>query len=266
MSSPYQKELQIAQQAAEAAGKVILQYYEGDYHVSQKSPNNPVTTADFEADTLLKEQLRTPFPDYGWLSEESKDDLARLDREIIWVVDPIDGTKEFISGIPEFVISIGLVQGDRPVAGVLYNPVKGEMYAGSRGEGAYLNGRKLTVSDTEELREATLLVSRTESKNGHVDKFADYIKAFKPSGSVAYKLALAAAGTGDIFVSVYSKNEWDICAGDLVVNEAGGTMTDIYGNPVTYNNRETKIQDGIIAGNATIARQMLELTKTLDGR
>ncbi|HKJ69146.1 MAG TPA: inositol monophosphatase family protein, partial [bacterium] len=94
MSTPFRKELQIAQQAAEAAGKVILQYYEGDYHVAQKSRNNPVTTADFEADTLLKEQLLTPFPEYGWLSEESKDDLARLDQEIIWVVDPIDGTKE----------------------------------------------------------------------------------------------------------------------------------------------------------------------------
>ncbi len=266
MSSQFRKELQVAQEAAEAAGKVVLKYYEGDYHVSQKSRNNPVTTADFEADTLLKEQLRTPFPDYGWLSEESRDDPARLDQEIIWVVDPIDGTKEFISGIPEFVISIGLVYRNRPVLGVLYNPVKGEMYAGSLGNGAFLNGRRLAVSGTEQLSQATLLVSRTETKNGHVDKFADYIKAFKPTGSVAYKLALAAAGVGDIFVSVYSKNEWDICAGDLVVSEAGGTMTDIHGNPVTYNNRETKIQDGIIAGNATIAQQMLELTKELNGR
>ncbi len=181
------------------------------------------------------------------------------------MVDPIDGTKEFITGIPEFVISIGLVQHGDPIAGVLFNPVKGEMYAASKGNGAYLNGRKLSVSKTEKLNQASLLVSRTETRNGHVDKFTDYIKEFKPTGSVAYKLGLAAAGVGDVFVSVYSKNEWDICAGDIIVQEAGGTMTDIYGEPVTYNNRETKIQDGIIAGNATIAQQMLALTKELDG-
>ena len=265
MGHKFQEQLQVAQDAAEAAGKMVLNYYEGDYHVKDKTPNNPVTTADFEADSLLKEKLQSAYPEYGWLSEESKDNPERLDKEMVWVVDPIDGTKEFIYGIPEFVISIGLVQNGEPVVGVLLNPVKGEMYAASRGNGAYLNGRKLKVSDTQELSKASLLVSRTETKNGHVDKFTDYIKAFKPTGSVAYKLCLAGAGAGDVFVSVYSKNEWDVCAGDMVVREAGGTMSDIYGNPVTYNNKITKIQDGIIAGNATIARQMLELTRKLDG-
>lgn len=265
MSQKYEKELQIAQESAEAAAKVVMKYYEGSYHVEDKTPNNPVTTADFEADSLLKEKLGNAFPEYGWLSEESKDNPERLDKEYVWVVDPIDGTKEFITGIPEFVISIGLVRKGEPVVGVLTNPVKGEMYAASKGQGSYLNGRKLSVSKTTELSRATLLVSRTETKNGHVDKFTEYIKAFKPTGSVAYKLCLAAAGDGDVFVSVYSKNEWDICAGDLVVREAGGTMSDIYGNSVSYNNKETKIKDGIIAGNSTIAQQMLELTNKLDG-
>jgi len=265
MSFSIEDALQAAQESADAAGKVVLNYFEGDYHVAEKSRNNPVTTADYEADALLKEKLRGAFPEFGWLSEESKDNPERLDKEVVWVVDPIDGTKEFITGIPEFVISIGLVQNGQPVVGVLFNPVKGEMYAASKGNGAYLNGRKLSVSTTEELSQASLLVSRTETRNGHVDKFTDHIKEFKPTGSVAYKLGLAAAGVGDVFVSVYSKNEWDICAGDIIVQEAGGTMTDIYGKPVTYNNRKTKIQDGIIAGNATIAKQMLTLTRELDG-
>ncbi|MEJ2051438.1 MAG: 3'(2'),5'-bisphosphate nucleotidase CysQ [Calditrichota bacterium] len=266
MSQSFQKELQVAQEAAKQAGKVVMQYFEGDYHIEQKSRNNPVTTADFESDRVLKEQLSGAFPEYGWLSEESKDSLDRLDKEMVWVVDPIDGTKEFITGIPEFVISIGLVQGERPVVGILFNPVKGEMYAGSKGAGAFLNGRRLAVSDTRELQQATLLVSRTESRNGHVDKFTDFIKAFKPTGSVAYKLGLAAAGIGDVFVSVYSKNEWDICAGDLLVHEAGGIMSDIYGNEISYNKKDTKIHDGIIAGNEAIARQMLELTEQLDSQ
>jgi len=265
MTQKYQDELQVAQEAAQAAGKVVMNYFEGDYDIQQKSRNNPVTTADFESDKLLKKLLREPFPDYGWLSEESRDNPERLEKEYVWVVDPIDGTKEFITGIPEFVISIGLVKNGDPVVGVLLNPVKGEMYAASKGNGAYLNGRKLSVSTTPDLSKATLLVSRTETKNGHVDKFTDYIKAFKPTGSVAYKLCLAAAGAGDVFVSVYSKNEWDVCAGDLVVQEAGGQMSDIYGNPVKYNKKVTKIHDGIIAGNSTIARQMLELTQQMNG-
>lgn len=266
MSLNLEQELEVAQEAAKAAGKVVMSYYEGDYHVKDKTPNNPVTTADFKADALLKKQLKESFPGYGWLSEESKDDLSRLEKEFVWVVDPIDGTKEFITGVPEFVISIGLAQNGQPVLGVLLNPVKGELYAATRGNGAFLNGRKLQVSNTTELSQASLLVSRTETRNGHVDKFTDYIKAFKPTGSVAYKLCLAAAGVGGVFVSVYSKNEWDICAGDMVVQEAGGTMSDIYGNPVTYNNRATKIKDGIIAGNSSIANQMFELTRQLDGR
>ncbi len=264
MSTDYRDELQVTQEAVAAAGKVIMKYYEGDYHVEQKGVNNPVTTADFEADSLLKERLTEAFPDYGWLSEESKDQPERLEKELVWVVDPLYGTEEFIYGVPEFVVSVGLVRDGEPVLGVLYNPVHGKMYAASKGQGAYLNGDRIRVSDTESLADASLLVSRTESKNGHVDKFADYIRAFKPTGSVAYKLCLAAAARGDLFVSVYSKNEWDVCAGHLVVNEAGGVMSDIYGEPVTYNRQETKIRDGIIAGNKTIARQMQELVRELN--
>lgn len=260
----YENQLKLAQEAAQAAGDVVLNYYEGDYHVEQKSRNNPVTTADFESDKLLKKMLGQAYPEYGWLSEESKDNPERLDKEFVWVVDPIDGTKEFITGIPEFVISIGLVRNGQPVVGVLFNPVKGQMFAASKGGGTYLNGMQVYVSGTTLLDQASLLVSRTETRNGHVEKFSSYIKEFRPTGSVAYKLCLAAAGEGDVFVSVYSKNEWDVCAGDLVVQEAGGTMSDIYGNPVAYNKEKTKIQDGIIAGNPTIARQMLDLTKQLD--
>jgi len=265
MGNQYQEELKVAQESAEAAGKTILKYYEGDYHVEQKSRNNPVTTADYEADTLLKDQLKKAFPEYGWLSEESKDQPERLEKDMVWVVDPLDGTKEFIYGIPEFVVSIGLVRNSEPVLGVLYNPVQGEMYAAAKGGGAFLNGDKISVSQTRKLSDARLLVSRTESKNGHVNKFADHIRAFKPTGSVAYKLGLAAAARGDVFVSVYSKNEWDVCAGHLIVQEAGGTMSDIYGNEIRYNNKATKIRDGIIAGNGEIARQMVELVRELDG-
>ena len=130
------KELSLAKDAAIEAGNLILNYYKADYEIKDKGYQNPVTTADHASDAFLKEMLTKAYPDYGWLSEETVDSKERLNKERVWVVDPLDGTKEFIEGVPHFVVSIALVESGLPIVGVLYNPVTAEMFSASNGNGA----------------------------------------------------------------------------------------------------------------------------------
>ena len=129
--------LNLAKEAAIEAGSIIMKYYQKDYDVHQKSYHNPVTTADKEADEKIKEILLSNNSDYGWLSEETVDSKERLSKKYIWVVDPLDGTKEFIEGIPNFVVSIALVEDNKPILGVLYNPETGEIFSAAKNCGSY---------------------------------------------------------------------------------------------------------------------------------
>ena len=146
------RELEVSQTAAKEAGNIVLQYYQSDYEVKDKSFSpghvirNPVTTADHASNDCLKNFLTSEFPDYGWLSEETTDSHDRITKKRVWIVDPLDGTKEFIEGIPQFVISIALVEDHLPILGVLLNPVTGEMFSASRGEGSTLNGERIHCS------------------------------------------------------------------------------------------------------------------------
>ena len=137
------KELNLAVRAAKEAGAIIMEYYKADYEIHDKGYHNPVTTADHAADSLLKEMLTESCPDYGWLSEETVDSPDRLSKERVWVVDPLDGTKEFIEGVPQFVVSIAIVENGEPVVGVLYNPVTKDTFAAAKGEGAFLNDKPI---------------------------------------------------------------------------------------------------------------------------
>jgi myo-inositol-1(or 4)-monophosphatase len=134
-------ELKLAKNAAIEAGKIINNYYQADYEINEKGNHNPVTTADHAADSYLKDVLLEARPDYGWLSEETKDSHERINEERVWIVDPLDGTKEFIEGIPNFVVSVALVENCEPIIGVLYNPVTKEIFTAAKGEGAFLNGK-----------------------------------------------------------------------------------------------------------------------------
>ena len=127
--------------AAKSAGQIVMNYYKTKLSVTHKSPNNPVTKADFEADEKIKDILTSFYPDFGWLSEETKDSSERLNKEYVWIIDPIDGTKEFIEGIPNFSISIGLVQNSLPILGVLYNPATEEIFYAKKNQGAYYNNK-----------------------------------------------------------------------------------------------------------------------------
>jgi myo-inositol-1(or 4)-monophosphatase len=242
-------ELKIAREAAIEAGGLILNYYKADYEIKDKGYHNPVTTADHAADTRLKEILTEARPDYGWLSEETVDSPDRLDKERTWVVDPLDGTKEFIEGVPHFVVSVALVENGKPIIGVLFNPVTKELFTASTGEGAFLDDKPIRCLTKDKVRDMVLLNSRSETRRGLWTPFDGTFGELRAIGSVAYKLGLTAAGKADIFASLRPKNEWDICAGNCIINEAGGKLIDLRGNRVIFNQEKTLIEPGLIAGD-----------------
>lgn len=238
-----------------AAGAEIMKYYRSSYSVEDKAPDNPVTDADYAADTLLKERLLARLPQAGWLSEETVDNAERLEQEYVWVVDPLDGTKEFVMGIPEFSVSVALVHNGDPILGVIFNPVTDELYSAVRGEGLFLNGEPVTVSERQELSGARVDASRSEMKRGEFEPFAGLIEA-NVMGSIAYKLARVAAGQADATWSRGPKNEWDICAGALLIQEAGGACINLDTTTFAFNRPNPKVK-GIIASNRLLHEEVL---------
>lgn len=250
--------LKLAIAAARAAGAILKRHWHNrDFEINSKGRNNPVTSADLEADRLIAGILRDAFPDYGWLSEETEDDKARLTRSRVWIVDPLDGTKEFISGVPEFSIAIALAEEGEPVLGVTYNPVRREMFSSARGMGCYLNRRRVRVSRTRTLRRATVLASRSESSRGEWEVFHGQLRV-SPTGSVAYKLAMVAAGMGDATFTRLPKNEWDVAAGTALILEAGGRVTNLDAQPIRLNQPNVKLS-GLIASNRLLFPSLVRL-------
>ena len=253
-----QKALEIAIQAAKEAGKVVMGYYRRSYDIREKSANNPVTTADLMANHQIQEIICRAFPDDGWLSEETKDSPDRLAKSRVWVVDPIDGTEEFIAGIPEFAISIALVVEGIPVVGVLYNPATAELFYADTGGGAFCNGTPIHCSPCRELKQASMLVSQTEHRKGLLAELIPLVAEIQYVGSVTYKLARVAAGTDDLYVTVRPKNEWDFCAGDLILRETGGVLWDKAGRTIRYNKKRVGQPTGLFAGNPTLVKQIID--------
>lgn len=241
--------------ATRAAGEAIMQFYQSQYTVTDKSPDNPVTDADFAADALLRGRLLALLPEAGWLSEETADNPARRNNRLVWVVDPLDGTKEFVMGIPEFSVSVALVDGGQPVLAVIYNPATGELFAASRGHGVFYNEEPATVSTRNSLAGARVDASRSEVRRGEFEPFTGLFDV-NVMGSIAYKLARVAAGQADATWSRGPKHEWDICAGALLVLEAGGVCVDLDGEPIRFNKSFPKV-NGIIADNGLLHEGIL---------
>jgi myo-inositol-1(or 4)-monophosphatase len=241
-------DLKLAINASFKAGEIIMQYYCDDYEIKEKGYHNPVTTADNEADSYLKSTLMSARPQYGWLSEETVDSKSRLSKEKVWIVDPLDGTKEFIEGVPQFVVSIALVEKGTPIIGVLHNPVTKETFHAVKGKGTYLDDNVYRCSIKDSTTDMLILNSRSETRKGLWEPYKQYFKELKPIGSVAYKMGLTATGKADIFVTLRPKNEWDVCAGTCLINEAGGKVIDLNGKELTFNNQKTLIEPGLIAG------------------
>jgi myo-inositol-1(or 4)-monophosphatase len=238
------------QAALEAAVEAIRPFVPGAVAADQKSGGRgPVTLADTAADQILHQKLLRQGE--GWLSEESADDFSRLSISRVWVVDPLDGTKEFVEGIPEWCISVGLVEDGRAIAGGICNPATGEIFLGSREGGLTLNGRAARVADREELAGSAVLASRSEIRRGEWKSFeADGFRII-PVGSVAYKFAMVAAGLADATWTLCPKNEWDVAAGVALVEAAGGIVRTIEGQPVTFNRKST-LYPGLVACGARL--------------
>ncbi|MBL7067915.1 MAG: 3'(2'),5'-bisphosphate nucleotidase CysQ [Candidatus Marinimicrobia bacterium] len=254
-------ELELATSAAKDAGKIILNYFKKDYQVRDKGHNNPVTTADLEADTFLRQTLLGEFPGDGWLSEETRDSAERLSKKRVWVVDPLDGTRDFVAGRPEFVVSIALVEDARPVIGIIYNPVTEELFTAVKDQPSQLNGAVISCSTKQQLNESTIYVSRSETRAGLWEQYQDLFKKRVVCGSVAYKLAHIAAAHGDLFVSLKPKNDWDICAGDLIVRNAGGITVNRKSDTIRYNTADPFIPHGLIAGPSQLVKRALPCFK-----
>jgi myo-inositol-1(or 4)-monophosphatase len=248
--SQYDQELMLAEHAAREAGQTITGLFKGKFDVHEKSKNNPVTTADIEANRRIREIIRGQFPDDGWLSEEDVDDARRLQSSRVWIIDPIDGTREFIEGVPEFAVSIGFVVDGRPKVAVVYNPVEDRLYRAAAGHGAELNGERIKVTSRQEIQGASLLVSRSEPQR-KFQVFANLCEV-KPVGSIAFRLAKVAGGDGDGTLTFRSIHEWDVCAGVFMVEEAGGKVLDSNGKRLSFNQQDPR-HHGIVAANPKLA-------------
>jgi len=237
------------QEALERARDAFQRFTPGEIEARHKQGDDPVTEADTTVDTLLRELL--PRNGDGWLSEETRDDLIRLEKRRVWVVDPLDGTREFVTGIPEWCVSIGLVVDGEPVAGGICNPVTGETVVGARGAGVTLNGRPAGVSGRPTLEGARVVASRSEVKRGEWQGYREDLFEIRPMGSVAYKLGLVAAGLVDATWTLTPKHEWDVAAGVALVLAAGGAI--VTGAPEeTRFNRPQPLLSSLIASNPSL--------------
>ena len=247
--------------ALSVATEILQDFTPSAAEVEIKQGGDPVTEADKAVDTALRKLL--PQPGEGWLSEETVDDLTRLRKERVWIVDPLDGTKEFIAGIPEWCVSIAFAEDSKIVAAGICNPVTEQVFLASKETGTTLNGNPMRVSTRRTLAGATVLASRSEVKRGEWERFAGEPFTVVPTGSVAYKLALVAAGQADALISLAPKNEWDIAAGVLLVEAAGGQVTTLDDKPLTFN-REYTLVNGLVAVNPLLLKQIHKLLGRLE--
>lgn len=248
-------ELTILMDAVREAGVAVAALRHAGVEVTRKANNDMLTQADLLANEILKRKLLTAFPGDGWLSEESGDDAARLSCHRVWVVDPIDGTREYVEGLPEYAVSVALVVGGMVALACVFNPETDEMFSAQRGFGTFLNGKRVQCKQHSHDR-LVLLASRTEYQRGEWERFS--VDEVKPIGSIAYKLALVAAGCADATFSLGPKSEWDIAAGVLLVTESGGVVMDKSRCTFVFNQSNVLV-NGIIASSSHCARRLMAM-------
>ena len=261
----FERELSVAIDLARKAGEVIMEFYGDGADVQWKVGNEPVTDADKAANALIVERLAIDFPDDGILAEETPDTKGRLSHERLWVVDPMDGTKEFIKRNGEFSVMIGLAVDGVARLGVVYQPTSRRIFYASSGAGAWLregDGEPvaLRVSETADPSEMCVAVSRSH-RSERIDavRSALGIEREVRSGSVGLKIGLICERKCDLYIHPSPQTkQWDACAPDAIITEAGGRMTDLAGEPFVYNRRDLFNRSGILASNGRAHDQILE--------
>lgn len=248
-------DLQRIAEALEAAQRLLTRFTPGEIEHRSKEGGDPVT----EADTAVNEELLRLLPvgEDGWLSEETADDPGRLDRKRVWVVDPVDGTKEFIQGIPEWSVSIGLVEHGRAVAGGIAIPSRNLMVIGALESGVFANEAPCSTRALDSLEGIEVLASRSEVGRGEWERFGAAPFAVKPMGSVASKMALVAAGLADATWTLVPKHEWDVAAGTALVTAAGGRVWTPAGGAPLFNKEKPRF-DGLLAAPAGLVAPIRE--------
>lgn len=253
---PRQQDLARIEEALALASSLLEPFRSGTFTVDRKAGGDPVT----EADRTVNEALRRLLPQdgEGWLSEETADDPRRLECRRVWVVDPLDGTREFVERIPEWCISVGLVEDGRPVAGGICNPSTGQVFLGSVDDGVTLQGRPVRVSHRRRLSGATVVASRTEVGRGKWDHLEGAPFTVRPLGSVAYKLALVAAGLADATWTLVPKHEWDVAAGVALVLGGGGEVWIPNGGLPRFNQPDPRLP-GLMAAPRPLGGPLRQL-------
>jgi myo-inositol-1(or 4)-monophosphatase len=239
---PLQDDRDLLCAAVREAGALGLELLDRNVRNWPKPDGSVVTEADLAVNELLFQLLQKPRPHYGWLSEESPDDPKRLDCERVWIVDPIDGTRSFVAKTDGWCIGAALIEHGRPILSALYRPMKDELYFACKGAGAWCNAERLAPRDGANLTGTELLgTGKAVRALG-----PDVIGKDVPQIPLLLRLAYVASGQADIAMSIGNKNDWDLAAGDLLVQESGAKLTNIEGQQMIYNTPETW-QNGMVA-------------------
>jgi 3'(2'), 5'-bisphosphate nucleotidase len=264
----YERELSVAIAVAREAGAAILEYYEGPLEVQEKHSADdiePVTQADRVANQVIVDRLAREFPNDGILAEESVDTHHRLAKSRVWMVDPLDGTNGFIDGNGDFAVQIGLAEDGICVLGVVYQPLTGVLYRAVLGGGTWIERpetqpEKASVSDRRDLTTMRLAASRSHRSprmNKVVSTFG--FREEVQRGSVGIKIGLIVEQQCDVYIHLSSRTkQWDTCAPQIILSEAGGRLTDLFGEALQYNVLEIQNRNGLAASNGVVHEQIIE--------
>ena len=249
-------DLDLLAESAREAGRLAMRFFRRDPKQWMKAGDSPVTEADIAVDAMLRERLRAARPDYGWLSEETADDPARLLSPRVFVVDPIDGTRGFINGDRRWCVSVAVAAAGRPVAAALYAPALDTLFTAAAGEGAFRDGERIAVSARSVLKGAHVAGPKSwfgaDAMRRVPTRRAEYVP------SLALRFAMVADGSFDAAFASPRSHDWDLAASDLLVHEAGGVLTDLDGQPPLYN-RERLSHDVLAAGGRAVQPELLTL-------
>ena len=242
-------DLELLETAAREAGDIALRFWRADPKVWDKGENDPVSEADLAVDTHLRQSLLAARPDYGWVSEETEDDMARLNARKVFIVDPIDGTRSFVAGDKTWAHSLAVSVDGKITAACVFLPAREKLYLAATGEGATMNGQRLEASAAHALEGATVLSPKVTFRDEFWRQDPPPVKRhFRPS--LAYRMALVGEGRFDAMLTLRPAWEWDIAAGALIASEAGAQVTDRHGQPLSFNSPERRTEGVIAAGPA----------------